>query len=188
MSKTYEFLKECGTFFLATIDKNVPALRPFGAVMEFEKELYFSTAKTKAVYFEEAEIPCSKPRTQEACLALMKVDIEKYPSFIISVVNGGYLKEEITSLCEFAVHLSAPAELRMDRIKKRGYKQFGDRICEGGDMYKQELQFQQFAASRSAQPLKQWKKSISFPVIEIDGAEDYKENAVKIAFHYKNLF
>ena len=112
---------------------------------------------------------------------------QKKHGIIVFGLNGSYLKEEIVSLCEFAVHLSAPAELRMDRIKKRGYKQFGDRVCEGGDMYKQELQFKQFVASRSTQPLKQWKKSISFPVIEIDGAGDYKKSAVKIASQYKNL-
>jgi len=50
MSKTYEFLKECETFFLATINKNTPAMRPFGAIMELQGELYFSTANIKDVY------------------------------------------------------------------------------------------------------------------------------------------
>ena len=50
MSKTYEFLKECGIFFVTTVNKNVPASRPFGAVMELAGELYFSTANTKDVY------------------------------------------------------------------------------------------------------------------------------------------
>ena len=50
MSKTYDFLTECGTFFVATIDNNAPAARPFGAVMEHNGELYISTANTKAVY------------------------------------------------------------------------------------------------------------------------------------------
>ena len=50
MSKTYDFLKECGTFFVATINKDAPASRPFGAIMELGGELYFSTANTKDVY------------------------------------------------------------------------------------------------------------------------------------------
>ena len=50
MSKTYEFLKECKIFYLASIKDNSPAIRPFGAVMEYENELYFSTANTKDVY------------------------------------------------------------------------------------------------------------------------------------------
>jgi len=50
MSRTYEFLQECETFFVATINKNAPAIRPFGAIMEFKEELYFSTANNKEVY------------------------------------------------------------------------------------------------------------------------------------------
>ena len=50
MSKAYEFLKECGTFFVATVNGDLPAVRPFGAVMEIENELYFSTGSKKNVY------------------------------------------------------------------------------------------------------------------------------------------
>ena len=50
MSKTYEFLKQCGTFFVTTVNGTHPAARPFGAVMEYEEELYISTANTKEVY------------------------------------------------------------------------------------------------------------------------------------------
>jgi uncharacterized pyridoxamine 5'-phosphate oxidase family protein len=52
MSRAYEFLVECGTFFVATINEGAPAARPFGGVMEFEGELYISTAKYKSVYAE----------------------------------------------------------------------------------------------------------------------------------------
>ena len=47
MSKAYEFLKECGVFYVLTADKNKPSGRPFGAVMEHEGALYISTGKTK---------------------------------------------------------------------------------------------------------------------------------------------
>jgi len=50
MSRTYEFLQECGIYYIATINENVPAVRPFGSVMEYEGELYISTAKYKSVY------------------------------------------------------------------------------------------------------------------------------------------
>jgi len=52
MSKTYEFLIECGTFFVATTNDEMPSVRPFGGVMEYEGELYISTAKYKNVYAE----------------------------------------------------------------------------------------------------------------------------------------
>ena len=43
MSKAYEFLKECGYFYVLTINGDYPAGRPFGAVMEVGDDLYLST-------------------------------------------------------------------------------------------------------------------------------------------------
>ena len=43
MSKAYEFLKECGPFFVLTINGDYPAGRPFGAVMEVGENLYLAT-------------------------------------------------------------------------------------------------------------------------------------------------
>ncbi|NCC15604.1 MAG: NimC/NimA family protein [Clostridia bacterium] len=57
MSKTYEFLKECGVFFLTTVNEDAPATRPFGAVMELEGALFVSTSNTKDVYFQMKKNP-----------------------------------------------------------------------------------------------------------------------------------
>ena len=69
MSKAYAFLIECGTFFVATINAGAPAVRPFGAVMEFEGALYISTAKYKSVYPEMYNSPIQmvalKPGTRD---------------------------------------------------------------------------------------------------------------------------
>lgn len=43
MSKAYDFLKECGAFFVLTINGEYPAGRPFGAVMEIGDDLYLAT-------------------------------------------------------------------------------------------------------------------------------------------------
>ena len=50
MSMTYDFLKECGVFYVLTLNGNFPAGRPFGAVMEHEGDLYISTGDMKDVY------------------------------------------------------------------------------------------------------------------------------------------
>ena len=50
MSKEYEFIKECGVFFVSTIKGTKPATRPFGAIMEIDNDLYISTGKTKEVF------------------------------------------------------------------------------------------------------------------------------------------
>lgn len=49
MEEVYEFLKKCGTFYIATIDGNQPRVRPFGVVNIFEGKLYIQTGKSKNV-------------------------------------------------------------------------------------------------------------------------------------------
>ncbi len=43
MSKAYEFLKECGAFFVLSVNGDYPAGRPFGVVWEFGDDLYIAT-------------------------------------------------------------------------------------------------------------------------------------------------
>ena len=50
MKEVYEFLKECGTYYLATIEGDEPRVRPFGTINIFEDKLYIQTGKIKNVY------------------------------------------------------------------------------------------------------------------------------------------
>ena len=50
MNKATEYLKSCGTFYLATDENGQPHVRPFGAVCEFEGKLYVVTNNQKKVY------------------------------------------------------------------------------------------------------------------------------------------
>ena len=50
MKETYEFLKKCNVFYIATIDGDKPRVRPFGAVNIFEDKLYLQTGKIKNVF------------------------------------------------------------------------------------------------------------------------------------------
>lgn len=49
MERVYEFLKNCGTYYLATVEGNQPRVRPFGTVDIFEGKLYIQTGKVKDV-------------------------------------------------------------------------------------------------------------------------------------------
>lgn len=49
MEKTYSFLKEAGTYYLATMEGDQPRVRPFGTVNVFEGKLYIQTGKVKPV-------------------------------------------------------------------------------------------------------------------------------------------
>lgn len=49
MQEVYEFLKNCGTYYLATMDGDQPRVRPFGTVLIFEDKLYIQTGRAKDV-------------------------------------------------------------------------------------------------------------------------------------------
>lgn len=49
MQEVYDFLKKCGTYYLATVDGDQPRVRPFGTVDMFEGKLYIQTGKVKDV-------------------------------------------------------------------------------------------------------------------------------------------
>ncbi|EGW38678.1 pyridoxamine 5'-phosphate oxidase family protein [Desulfosporosinus sp. OT] len=57
MKKALEFLKESGTFYLATVDGDQPRVRPFGAVFEYEGKLYIVTNNTKNCFKQMLENP-----------------------------------------------------------------------------------------------------------------------------------
>ena len=86
MSKAYEFLKECGAFFVLSINGDYPAGRPFGAVMEVGDDLYLSTND-----MNECDNQALKQRMLEECPILQQrfgaVGMEHFIMFKVKVEN-----------------------------------------------------------------------------------------------------
>lgn len=57
MQEVFQFLKDCGTYYLATVEGNQPRVRPFGTVDLFEGKLYIQTGKAKEVSKQIQENP-----------------------------------------------------------------------------------------------------------------------------------
>jgi uncharacterized pyridoxamine 5'-phosphate oxidase family protein len=49
MERAAKFLKDAGTYYLATVEGDQPRVRPFGTVNVFEGKLYIQTGKVKDV-------------------------------------------------------------------------------------------------------------------------------------------
>ena len=49
MNEVYNYLKECGVYYLGTTNKDQPKLRPFGTIDLYEGKLYIQTGKIKNV-------------------------------------------------------------------------------------------------------------------------------------------
>jgi uncharacterized pyridoxamine 5'-phosphate oxidase family protein len=49
MKEVEDFISKCGVYYLATVENNIPKVRPFGTLAEFEGKLYILTGKKKDV-------------------------------------------------------------------------------------------------------------------------------------------
>ena len=147
---------------------------------ELARILNYKHMDIEDYHFEKTEIPYTVERSGEDRLKLMLADIEKHRSFIITAVTGDF-GETITQFYELAIFLSAPLELRMERIKQRMSDQYGERVNKGGDMYEQTSRFFDFAASRPLSGIDKWAETLKCPVIHIDGTINYRLNAENIA-------
>ncbi|SFD32211.1 pyridoxamine 5'-phosphate oxidase family protein [Clostridium uliginosum] len=93
MSKSFDFLKSCGVFFVTTINGEVPASRPFGAVMEYEGNLYISTGNTKDVYKQLVQ----NPNIQ---IVALKKETREWIRINGKAIETNDLKEKMTMLKE----------------------------------------------------------------------------------------
>lgn len=57
MEKVLQFLKDAGTYYLATVEGDQPRVRPFGTSNIFEGKLYIQTGKKKDVAKQLAANP-----------------------------------------------------------------------------------------------------------------------------------
>lgn len=52
METTYQFIKEAGTYYIASLDGDQPRVRPFGTIHIFEDRLYIQTGRRKDCYLQ----------------------------------------------------------------------------------------------------------------------------------------
>jgi uncharacterized pyridoxamine 5'-phosphate oxidase family protein len=55
--EVYDFLKKCGTYYLATDEDGQPRVRPFGSIDIFDGKLHIQTGKSKDVSRQIAKNP-----------------------------------------------------------------------------------------------------------------------------------
>ena len=153
---------------------------------ELARFLNFKYMDIEDYYFVDSEIPYTKVRSHEDCLNLLLTDIEKFKSFVLSAVTGDFGKD-ISSMYDLAVFISAPIETRMERIEKREYEKYGERIRGEGDMYEQHLKFVNFARQRNLSNIDKWAETLNCPIICVDGTKNYKKTVEDIVKEYHKI-
>ncbi len=122
MDEIYEFIKKCGTYYLATVDGNQPRVRPFGTVNIFEGKLYIQTGKSKDVSKQiqanpKVELCCFDGQTwcrlsgelvRDERVEAKEAMLEKYPDLkaMYSATDDNtevlYFKDATATLSSFA--------------------------------------------------------------------------------------
>lgn len=111
MNEVFEFLKACGTYYLATTDDGQPRVRPFGTIDLFEGKLYIQTGKAKDVSRQmhanpKVELCCFKDGTWLRIAATVTCEnpvaaqahmLENYPS-LKAMYNPGDGNTEVFAL------------------------------------------------------------------------------------------
>ncbi len=65
MQEVYDFIKKCGTYYLATVDGDQARVRPFGTVNIFDGKLYIQTGLKK----DCAKQMIANPKVELCCFA-----------------------------------------------------------------------------------------------------------------------
>ena len=65
MQEVFDFIKKCGTYYLATVDGDQARVRPFGTVNIFDGKLYIQTGLVK----DCAKQMIANPKVELCCFA-----------------------------------------------------------------------------------------------------------------------
>lgn len=146
---------------------------------ELARVMNFTHFDADNYYWQKTEPPYTVKREREERIALLKADIAKCGSFVVSGSMRGW-SDSFEPMFDLAVFVETPTEVRMERLKKRELEQIGERILPGGDMYDNHHAFMEWAAQydnggldmRSRAMHEEWIKTLPCPVIRVDGTAD----------------
>lgn len=140
------------------------------------EKIYFPPTASDYLY--------SAQRTSQEAERLLVSEMKVHESFVYTSVKGDF-NESINACFQYAVMVSAPKAIRVQRVKHRSFQKFGNRMLPGGDLYGQEKQFFEFVEGRTEDSVQEWIQSLKCPVLSIDGIRPIEENIKLIIEHFK---
>jgi adenylate kinase family enzyme len=126
-------------------------------------------------YWKKSDPPFTQRNTLHDVKQLLCKDLDSTPSWVLSGSVMGFA-EEIASQFSHVIFLQLDQSIRMDRLAKREYAKYGQRILEGGDMFSSHEEFMQWASNydndateiKSRKIHEEWFSKIRCPVIRLD--------------------
>lgn len=141
------------------------------------EELHFHFIDNEDLYFPKTDPDniFASPRTREEVEKLLFHELKAHENFVFASVKGDY-GEMIYPFFQYAVLIDVPKDIRIERVKNRSFRKFGDRMLPGGDLHEQEERFFALVASRAENTVEVWIRSLNCPVIRVDGTRPVEEN------------
>jgi len=142
--------------------------------------------------WEPTNPPYTKERPHDERVVLLR------PALKNNFVLSGCLREwgsAFDSLLSMAVFVKTPTSLRLKRLEMREFSRYGERIKPGGDLHQRHQEFINYVATyddggmktRSLASQEAWAKTLSCPVVEVCGVDDFRETAKMLAVRYDTL-
>ena len=143
-------------------------------------------------------LPFTKTRPRAEKVSMLKEAISHHPHFVMSGSMFSF-RREFESCFELAVFLTAPAEVRAERLRKREQGRWGARVLPGGDMYEAEgsihKDYMACACSYDEGPEElfsraqheRWISELPCPVLRLDGTKSVEENARRVIEEYRAI-
>ena len=119
-------------------------------------------------------------------IKLLQGELSRCGNFVISGSLWDW-GESFIPLFDLAVFITAPTNVRIERLEKREKEKFGPRIGPGGDMHDSHRRFIEWAKAydtdnpdRSLKLHEQWMATLPCPVLRISGTAPIAENVMRI--------
>lgn len=141
------------------------------------EKLHFYFIDNEDLYFPKTDphYIFASPRTREEAEKLLFREMKAHENFIFASVKGDYGEAAHNSF-QYVILIDVPKDIRMQRVKKRSFQKFGNRMLPGGDLYEQEEAFFEFVASKAENTVEEWVRLLNCPIIRIDGTKPIEEN------------
>lgn len=146
----------------------------------------------------DTALPFTKTRPREEKITLLTEALSHRPHFVMSGSMWSFRKA-FEPYFDLAVFLTAPAETRAERIRKRELQRWGARVLPGGDMYERDgAPYRDYLAwARSYDEGTEqmfsfaqheaWIRELPCPVLRLDGTRPIEENSERVIAAYQAI-
>lgn len=148
---------------------------------------HFKSLDVENYYFPDPENGYAVSRSGEEVEKMLLEDMKKHPFFALSCVRLNF-SDEIKRNIDLAVCLTAPKEMRMERIRRRAIERFSDRVLPGGDMHAREEAFFRMAEERNDEIVLKAMDELSCRKLFLSGLNAPEENAARILEEIQNTY